>query len=84
MKIYILTDLEGPAMVSRFSQTREEGPQKQITMKLLTWEVNAAIEGILDVDPQAEIVVWDGHGNAGISSGSKIDCKRSHQSTLLP
>ena len=29
MKIYILTDLEGVAMVSRFSQTREEGPQKQ-------------------------------------------------------
>ena len=28
MKIYILTDLEGPAMVSRFSQTREEGPQE--------------------------------------------------------
>ena len=26
MKIYILTDLEGVAMVSRFSQTREEGP----------------------------------------------------------
>ena len=25
MKIYILTDLEGVAMVSRFSQTREEG-----------------------------------------------------------
>ena len=38
MKIYILTDLEGPAMVSRFNQTREEGPQKQTAMKLLTWE----------------------------------------------
>ena len=66
MKIYILTDLEGPAMVSRFSQTREEGPQKQTAMKLLTWEVNAAVDGILDVDPGAEVVVWDGHGNGGI------------------
>ena len=46
MKIYILTDLEGPAMVSRFNQTREEGPQKRTAMKLLTWEVNAAIDGI--------------------------------------
>ena len=55
MKIYILTDLEGPAMVSRFNQTREEGPQKQVAMKLLTWEVNAAIDGILDVDPRADI-----------------------------
>lgn len=66
MKIYILTDLEGPAMVSRFKQTREEGPQKQVAMKLLTWEVNAAIDGILDIDPRADIVVWDGHGNGGI------------------
>lgn len=66
MKIYILTDLEGPAMVSRFDQTREEGPQKWAAMKLLTWEVNAAIDGILEVDQHAEIVVWDGHGNGGI------------------
>lgn len=33
MKIYVLTDLEGPAMVSRFDQTREDGPRKQIAMK---------------------------------------------------
>ena len=66
MKIYILTDLEGVAMVSRFSQTREEGPQKQAAMKLLTHEVNAAVDGILDVDADAEIVVWDGHGTGGI------------------
>ena len=66
MKSYILTDLEGPAMVSRFNQTREEGPQKQTAMKLLTWEVNAAVDGILDIDLEAEIVVWDGHGNGGI------------------
>jgi D-amino peptidase len=66
MKGYILTDLEGPAMVSRFNQTREDGPQKQTAMKLLTWEINAAVDGILEVDPEAEIVVWDGHGNGGI------------------
>ena len=66
MKIYILTDLEGPAMISRFNQTREAGPQKQTAMKLLTWEINAAVDGILEVDPGAEIVVWDGHGNGGI------------------
>ena len=45
MKIYILTDLEGPAMVSQFNQTREVGPQTQIAMKLLTWKVNAVIIG---------------------------------------
>ena len=66
MKIYILTDLEGPAMVSRFRQTREEGPDKQTAMKLLTWEINAAVDGILDTAPDAEVVVWDGHGSGGI------------------
>lgn len=67
MKIYIITDLEGPAMVSRFSQTRDpESPEKPIAMKLLTWEVNAAVDGILDVDPEAEVIVWDGHGSGGI------------------
>ena len=33
---------------------------------LITWEVDAAIDSILDGDPQAGIVVWDGHGNGGI------------------
>ncbi|MCC6444393.1 MAG: M55 family metallopeptidase [Armatimonadetes bacterium] len=67
MKIYIMTDLEGPAMVSRWSQTREDAsPEKAVAMKLLTWEVNAAVDGILDRDPEAEVVVWDGHGNGGI------------------
>ena len=66
MKIYILTDLEGVAMVSRFGQTREEGPLKQAAMKLLTQEINAAVDGILEADADAEIVVWDGHGSGGI------------------
>jgi D-amino peptidase len=69
VKYYILTDLEGPAMVSRFSQTRdyEDAPErKREAMSLLTGELNAAIDGILDADPEAEIVAWDGHGNGGI------------------
>ena len=88
MKIYILTDLEGIAMVSRFSQTRDEGPQKQIAMRLLTQEVNAAVDGILDVDADAEIVVWDGHGTGGIdvleiSSEGEVNCAGPHSSALL-
>lgn len=69
MKIYILTDLEGAAGVSRFSQTRDyrdEPEQKQEAKELLTAEVNAAVEGIHDVDSEAEVVVLDGHGNGGI------------------
>ena len=67
MKIYMITDLEGPAMISRFNQTRDVTPEdKAVSMKLLTWEVNAAVDGILDVDKDAEVVVWDGHGSGGI------------------
>ena len=68
MKIYVLTDIEGAAMVSRFDQTGRDadGSAKQQAMKLLTAEVNAAVDGILSVDPGAEVVVWDGHGNGAI------------------
>jgi hypothetical protein len=48
MKIYVMTDLEGPAMVSRFAQTRgqSETPElKRQAMQLLTGEVNAAVDG---------------------------------------
>lgn len=69
MKVYILTDLEGPAGVSRWDQTRfpDATPESTaVAMKLLTREVNAAADGILDASPKAEIVVWDGHGSGGI------------------
>ena len=66
MQILIITDLEGPAGVERFSQTRAE-PFVAAAKCLLTNEVNAAIAGIIDVDPQAVIHVVDGHGSGGIN-----------------
>jgi D-amino peptidase len=67
MKIYIITDLEGPAGVSRFDQTRDATPEsKAVCMELLTEEINAAVDGIRDCDGDAEVVVWDGHGSGGI------------------
>ncbi len=67
MKIFIITDLEGPAMISRFNQTRDVTPEEKArSMKLLTWEVNACVDGILAYDPKAEVMVWDGHGSGGI------------------
>ncbi len=70
MKFYILTDLEGPCLVNRWEQTRvdEVTPDKQLAMTMLTGEVNATVDGIRDVDPTAEVVVWDGHGNGGIDA----------------
>ncbi|MFW5866190.1 MAG: M55 family metallopeptidase [Armatimonadota bacterium] len=67
MKIYVMTDLEGPAMISRFNQTRDVTPEDKIRwMRLLTGEVNACIDGILDFDADAEVIVWDAHGSGGI------------------
>ena len=66
LKHLIMTDLEGPAGVERFSQTYDGEPFKLPAMRLLTLEVNACIEGILDADPAAEIAVFDGHGAGGI------------------
>lgn len=67
MKVYIITDLEGPAMINRFDQTRDVAPEdKRRWMRFLTGEVNACVEGIHDFDPEAEVIVWDGHGSGGI------------------
>ncbi|MBI3971578.1 MAG: M55 family metallopeptidase [Chloroflexi bacterium] len=69
MRIYVITDLEGAAMVFTFDQTRgrDLSPEKLEAMRLLTREVNACVDGILDVVPDAEVVVLDGHGSGGIS-----------------
>jgi D-amino peptidase len=78
MKIHIITDLEGPAMINQFSQTRDVTPEeKQRSMWFLTGEVNACVDGILDFDPDAEVIVWDGHGNGG------IDYQRFHKQAKL-
>src|SRR5581483_6318758 len=78
MKIYIMTDLEGPAGVNRWIQTREgETPEKAAAMLLLTGEVNAAIEGIRDAAPEAEIVVLDGHGTGGLAFAQLHPAARS-------
>ncbi len=56
-------------MVSRFVQTRDwqQTPElKQQAMEFLTGEVYAAVDGILDADPAADVIVWDGHGGGGI------------------
>ena len=68
MRAYVLTDIEGVAGVSRWEQAGRDGdsPAKQAAMRLLTAEVNACVDGILDAEPSAEVVVWDGHGNGAI------------------
>lgn len=62
MKIYILTDLEGCAGVSRWDQTGPDQPGYAQAVRLLAEELRACVAGIQQADPGAEIWVWDGHG----------------------
>ena len=64
--IFILTDLEGAAGVTSFSQTREKGAQRDAAMELLTAEINAVLRGITNFDPEIKVHLWDGHGSGGI------------------
>ncbi len=66
MKIYIITDLEGVAGVVLPVQASRGTGEYEEARRLLTAEVNAAIEGILMVNPEAEILVNDGH-NGGFN-----------------
>lgn len=67
MKIYMGTDLEGVAGVVSFTaQSYPDGRYYDAAKKLLTAEVNAAVEGLLEAGAE-DILVSDGHGPGGIS-----------------
>jgi len=67
MKIYIMTDLEGVAGVINFDDyCTPEGRYYEVARELLTREVNAAIEGLLEAGAD-EFLVVDGHGYGGIN-----------------
>ncbi|MBP1990238.1 M55 family metallopeptidase [Paenibacillus eucommiae] len=67
MRFFIITDLEGVSQTDSFSQTRTSDNRfKGPSMKQLAKEVNAAMEGILSVYPDAAIDVFDGHGSGGL------------------
>jgi len=67
MKIYMLTDLEGVSGVVGFDDYGgPEGRFHELARRLLTEEVNAAVEGMLETGKH-EIIIWDGHGHGGIN-----------------
>jgi len=66
MKIYIMTDLEGPAgVLNRNDWVHLGSPYYEKAKMLLTKEVNAAIRGFFNAGA-TEILVSDGHGSGGI------------------
>jgi len=66
MKLCIMTDLEGVAGVFSFEQQAfPDGKYFEAAKRLLTAEVNAAVDGALAAGAE-DIVVIDGHGAGGI------------------
>lgn len=61
MKVFISADLEGIAGVVHGEHVRRDGREHDRARKLMTAEVNAAIEGALEAGAQ-KIVVNDSHG----------------------
>ncbi len=66
MKVLIGTDIEGVAGVVSFaSQTGADSRYYEAAKKLLTAEVNAAVEGLLEAGAD-DIIIMDGHGCGAI------------------
>jgi len=63
LKIYISADMEGIGGVASRLQTSSSGPEYEKYRRLMTLEVNAAIEGAFDAGA-TEVLVSDSHGNA--------------------
>lgn len=69
-RFFVMTDIEGVVGVDAWSQVRHadddfDEDAEQRAMKELAREVNACIEGIRSVRPDAVVDVFDGHGAGG-------------------
>lgn len=62
MQVYISIDAEGVAGIADWDQIRTTGDDFALGRRLMLGELNAAIDGVLEVDPGAAIVVNDSHG----------------------
>jgi D-amino peptidase len=61
MKIFVMTDLEGVSGVCRFIQTREDGPRYDEARELLTRDIVACVDGLVEAGAD-DLLVRDGHG----------------------
>jgi D-amino peptidase len=64
MKVIISVDMEGISGIVDGSQTGRDKAEYEKGRALMVADVNAAIDGILEVDPGADIVVPDPDGGS--------------------
>jgi D-amino peptidase len=62
LKVILSVDMEGISGIVDSSQTGRDKAEYEKGRALMVADVNAAIDGILEMDPEAEVVVSDGHG----------------------
>ncbi|WP_229750051.1 M55 family metallopeptidase [Paenibacillus nasutitermitis] len=62
MNIYIMTDMEGISLVSKWDQVKQGQSFYEKYRTILTQEINAAVEGAISAGA-TRIVVNDGHGS---------------------
>jgi len=77
-KYLISVDIEGITGVSGKSFADLNGKYYELAKRYMLHDVNAVIEGILDTDQNAEIVVRDAHGAA-----TNLDLERLHPKAKL-
>lgn len=66
MKVFMMTDIEGVAGVVSFTQQAyPDGRYYEQAKRLLTAEINAAVDGLIEVGAQ-DVLVFDGHGAGGV------------------
>ncbi len=73
-KVYVITDMEGVSGIydSELQCVPFKSPRWEESHKLLTGEVNAAVEGLFQ-GGATEVVVWDGHDSSRSLSVLDID-----------
>jgi D-amino peptidase len=66
LKVYISVDMEGITGITHRAQVSRDigGVEYSRGCQLMTGDVNAAVEGIFEVDRDAEVIVNDAHGKS--------------------
>jgi len=84
VRAFVLADLEGVAGIASFEHARtDDEARKAPAMDQLGREVNARVEGIRSIHPDAEVDVRDGHGSgrlreADVAGARYLDEGRPH------
>ena len=61
MKVFVSADMEGVSGVTHGEHVLRDGREHERARRLMTWEVNAAVEGALEAGAK-KVVVNDSHG----------------------